>query len=122
MIGKGTQRTIPLDLLGAIAGALAAAGNAPKTLAMVRELIGQDEHPTRHERMTMNWQPIETAPKDRSVMLYTVYGLIDCGRRRFGNLGEPQRQCLEWRCDSSGRFANPTHWMPLPPPPTQEPP
>lgn len=42
MIGKGTQRTIPLDLLGAIAGALAAAGNAPKTLAEVRALIGQD--------------------------------------------------------------------------------
>ena len=58
MIGKGTQRTIPLDLLGAIAGALDAAGNAPKTLATVRELIGQDEHPT-HQGANMTTITIE---------------------------------------------------------------
>ena len=64
------------------------------------------------------WQKIETAPKDKSVMLH-CRGFIPfyCGRKRYGNLGEPQQSELAWRCDSSGRFANPTHWMPLPTPP-----
>lgn len=60
------------------------------------------------------WLPIESAPKNRSVMLYTKYGLTYCGRYRQGQLGEPSQHLVEWRCDSSGRYANPTHWMPLP--------
>jgi len=63
------------------------------------------------------WKPIETAPKDTSVLLYTFFGLIYCGRERYGNLGEPNQREFMWRCDSSGRYANPTHWMPLPAPP-----
>lgn len=68
------------------------------------------------------WQPIETAPKgakQHSVLLACAnsYVPIYCGRYRIGSLGEPQHMLIEWRCDSSGRFANPTHWMPLPPPP-----
>ena len=66
----------------------------------------------------MEWKPIETAPKDKSVMLFTPYGLIYCGKLRYGNLGEPSQDTYAWRCDSSGRFANPTHWMPLPTAPT----
>lgn len=65
------------------------------------------------------WMPIETAPKDTSVMLccgVAKYGtqLIYCGRYRAGTMGEPQEHEIAWRCDSSGRFSNPTHWMPLP--------
>ena len=60
------------------------------------------------------WRPIESAPKDVSVMLGRSGSVIYCGRLRHGNLGEPQQGELAWRCDSSGRFANPTHWMPLP--------
>lgn len=41
-IGNGTHRTISLDLLGTIAGALSAAGNAPATLRQVRELTSSD--------------------------------------------------------------------------------
>ena len=64
-------------------------------------------------RLTVpQWQPIETVPKDGSVMLYAH--MIYCGKKRFGTLGEPQQHEFAWRCDSSGRFANPTHWMPLP--------
>ena len=67
----------------------------------------------------MNWQPIETAPKGNSVLLCVVGTVIPiyCGKQRYGNLGEPQGDEYRWRCDSSGRFANPTHWMPLPEPP-----
>lgn len=65
------------------------------------------------------WQPIETAPKfgDCPSILLACAGTnlpLYCGRLRFGNLGEPQMAKLAWRCDSSGRFASPTHWMPLP--------
>jgi hypothetical protein len=41
-IGRGTHRLAPLDLLGAAAGALARAGNAPETLAKLRALIAVD--------------------------------------------------------------------------------
>lgn len=75
------------------------------------------------------WQPIETAPKGRrqkSVLLACAGTNIPiyCGRHRAGTIGEPQQLLIEWRCDSSGRFATPTHWMPLPEPPktaTREP-
>lgn len=63
------------------------------------------------------WKPIETAPSGlaaRSVLLYTPYGLIYVGRQRTGRLGEPSQSEYAWRCDSSGRFANPTHWACLP--------
>jgi hypothetical protein len=64
------------------------------------------------------WQPIETAPKDVSVLLYcNEYLPIYCGRKRYGNLGEPQQDVFAWRCDSSGRFANPTLWAHIPPAP-----
>ena len=63
-----------------------------------------------------SWWPMSSAPTDRSIML-AVKGTpipIYCGQLRYGTMGEPQQDILAWRCDSSGRFANPTHWMPLP--------
>lgn len=65
------------------------------------------------------WKPIESAPKDKSILLATKNSFVPifCGIKRYGTLGEPQQNEFAWRCDSSGRFANPTHWMPLPEPP-----
>ena len=67
----------------------------------------------------MEWKPITTADKDReapSILLACDGAMtpIYCGRWRHGYLGEPQQDVFAWRCDSSGRFANPTHWMELP--------
>jgi len=74
-----------------------------------------------------NWQPIETAPKDGSSFL--VYGQPqDTGLVRFRNDSVysaywnrlDEAFCLEggsWL----GPFIVPTHWMPLPVQPTQEP-
>ena len=67
----------------------------------------------------MEWKPITTADKDReapSILLACAGAMtpIYCGRWRHGYLGEPQQDVFAWRCDSSGRFANPTHWMELP--------
>jgi hypothetical protein len=65
------------------------------------------------------WQTIDSAPKDgKVVLLFTKYRVMYCGSYRSGNMGEPQPDERAWRCNSAGRFATPTHWMPLPNPPT----
>lgn len=62
------------------------------------------------------WKPIQYAPKGKSVLLrmagpgVTVY----VGRQRYGQPGEPQQDAFEWRCDSSGRYANPTQFALIP--------
>lgn len=59
----------------------------------------------------MSWQPIETAPKDVTVIL--VYDYMP------GSLA--YRICYwdekYWKDYSSGLVIRPTHWMPLPEPP-----
>lgn len=73
----------------------------------------------------MEWQPIETAPKE---LKYSN------GANRYGEFiiawhplyTEPQRVRWWWRADSDARnfitdgsyATHPTHWMPLPSPPT----
>jgi hypothetical protein len=58
------------------------------------------------------WQPIETAPQEKLVILYApgwdpevTAGKYEFGEWREGGYGE----CMIAR--------NPTHWMPLPEPP-----
>ena len=58
---------------------------------------------------TMEWQPIETAPKDGRLILAweeqdMTYRLIFWGSS-------------EWRYGPFGVECSPTHWMPLPDPP-----
>lgn len=69
--------------------------------------------------MNTIWQPIETAikdPKHHSILLCCIgqYVPLYCGRWRKGWMNEPQPSIAAWRCDSSGTFSNPTHWMVLP--------
>lgn len=84
-------------------------------------------------RAGMGWQPIETAPKGGTWVLLTG-GTIDYG----WDGGEPPTMVVgqalvhhkeghtfyqfAWY-DSGyyGEYENPTHWMPLPPPPTASP-
>ncbi len=65
-----------------------------------------------------DWKPIETAPRDGKIILVWNHSYghwIASFRPPLSN--EPgfydHRAMWEWR-DSYGRFATPTHWMPLP--------
>jgi Protein of unknown function (DUF551) len=71
----------------------------------------------------MTWQPIETAPKDGTEVLMYCPGDIPavvCG----AYVDDPE--IPYWRYSESlvadvVAEANPTHWMPLPPPPEDAP-
>lgn len=59
----------------------------------------------------MSWQPIETAPKDKGVrVLVTWDALVAVGER--SSLGG-------WWVDEWAEYKKPTHWMPLPEPPSE---
>jgi hypothetical protein len=61
------------------------------------------------------WYEMESAPKDKSVLLFNKHSkTMWIGRKRYGLFGEPQQEAFVWRCDSSGRFCTPTHWAPKP--------
>jgi hypothetical protein len=67
----------------------------------------------------MNWQPIETAPADGQCLLWVdtddggeVMKLYRDGDGSWLYEGEPT-YC-------AGAYINPTHWMPLPPPPAAD--
>jgi Protein of unknown function (DUF551) len=68
----------------------------------------------------MKWQPIETAPKDGTAILALVDGLHE-------NTGEPFIAAVAWYREGfwlvneeGGDTYQPTHWMPLPPPPNTQ--
>ena len=65
----------------------------------------------------MEWQPIETAPKDGTRILIGVWDLgPDVTSARWnGAFWDMSIQDEEF-CGESD-FAGPTHWMPLPDPP-----
>lgn len=70
----------------------------------------------------MEWQPIETAPRDKVILL---------GFLVVGNLREDDRRVYEGRWHEGQQtftsvngfllFSAATHWMPLPPPPNHTP-
>lgn len=73
----------------------------------------------------MDWQPIETAPKDgRRLLLGWVDGQVTEGFWRWKQPpGFPNyRWSDDWigwtRVEFEDKGINPTHWMPLPEPPT----
>jgi hypothetical protein len=59
----------------------------------------------------IEWQPIETAPKDGTVVLLWDGEYVTQGTH-FGGMWLPHGEC-----DFAGPNWLPTHWMPLPEPP-----
>lgn len=84
--------------------------------------------------MNMEWQPIETAPRDGTTVLVYVPGEslfptaarydtperfeADYGDRDY--MEEGWRWSLGYPCDFHEEVLQPTHWMPLPPPPGEK--
>lgn len=63
----------------------------------------------------MDWQPIETAPKDGSRVLINRKGYAEpiC-------VGWYSQDWKEWKSVPGEWSWKPTHWMPLPDPPKSE--
>jgi len=85
-------------------------------------------------REALGWQPIETAPKHTEVLVWREdsgpfiakltdpYEVIQVEEMERENMEFPD-DFEEWYSDAYGwqeGSEKPTHWMPLPPPPTKE--
>ena len=70
----------------------------------------------------MNWQPIETAPKNEWVLIYMPWSNT-VRQGQFNTRGPRQtgwRACFGASAQTLGGtllYRDPTHWMPLPEPP-----
>ena len=62
----------------------------------------------------MSWQPIDTAPKGKKILLKFYADVICSGSYRYGRLGEPDQDRATWRADCCGRYGSPHGWMEVP--------
>jgi len=60
--------------------------------------------------MKAEWKPIETAPKDKKILVYGSGHVYLCRLNEY-------RECLI--IGGFGSYHPPTHWMPLPEPPSE---
>lgn len=71
-------------------------------------------------QFTPGWRPIETAPKDEGVqiLVWDGEGISVARRSNFGDL--EATVCGKLSVEDNGMLTNisPTHWMPLPEPPS----
>lgn len=65
--------------------------------------------------MNMEWQPIETAPKDGRLILIAKEDATNWHNVFVAYWDD---ETVEFKFHREGYVRNPTHWMPLPPPPT----
>jgi hypothetical protein len=88
--------------------------NKLRSVTVVQEtLIRKSEAENEKLRSALQWQPIETAPKDGTEVL-AVYKSIHSSWYGVAVWGEPKRGSGKWFWDYAPQ---PTHWMHLPPPP-----
>ena len=65
------------------------------------------------------WQPIETAPKDGSAILISFWRFAKPGGERGAAIAHFVNGVWVDDEDEGGQFHPPTHWQPLPTPPTE---
>lgn len=65
----------------------------------------------------MEWQPIETAPKDKTPILVTAKNEVPCVVRWSVIYGEWEMVHINGWDPDSRLPLEPTYWMPLPAPP-----
>ena len=67
------------------------------------------------------WQPIETAPKDgTAILLWWPYWSSSRAIVGWWAPRQPDLGWSAWESSYQGNCPGPTHWMPLPEPPTEE--
>ena len=69
----------------------------------------------------MDWQPIETAPRDGRFLVWLAdEQVMTVGAYRAVDRDTPDERVVAWlpEFDVGAFWHIPTHWMPLPPPPT----
>ena len=70
-----------------------------------------------------DWQPIETAPKDRYILVYPgIWTGVNCSVAEFDDNKYARKPRPYWRrldtnSVTDSRSHPPSHWMPLPPAP-----
>ena len=72
----------------------------------------------------MEWQPIETAPRDGTTILVWQKGSVEFARWNTGPWNKMPRPFWDGTLAAlwgkmTARNHPPTHWMPLPPPPAE---
>ena len=91
------------------------AANVPETN------FGNTQH-TEAVRMSEAWQPIEAAPKDDAVIVFTPGGTV--GEAWYDDEDPDEAGWYwantHWTDVASARPIFPTHWHPLPPPPVEQ--
>lgn len=107
---------------------VAAVNALPDLLATIDRLTGE----LAEARWDADWNPIETAPRNTEVLVWRSDSGVFIARLATPDAvfsdAEMEREELEfpddfeeWWCDAYGwqeGAEKPTHWMPLPPPPT----
>ena len=72
-------------------------------------------------RSLVTWRPIETAPLETDVLVFspTDHPQVLAARQVNTEHGTWWEFCDEALCDMAPEGPQPTHWLPLPPPPTK---
>jgi Protein of unknown function (DUF551) len=93
----------------------------------IGSMVHIDDYSALEEKYksAVEWQPIETAPKDGSaILLYSPkHGTVEGGWDQVDGGGHPENgPSIYWWASryvvfEDGPYDAPTHWMPLPAPP-----
>jgi hypothetical protein len=119
LLWRATMTEITLEQAVEIAQSVSTYYNNPEKLHAFAKAI---QAQTRRE---VGWQPIETAPKDNSILLTDGWsvgeGFWHDGSECYGHRG---KEGWFWESDRGNLLiasnAHATHWMPLPPPPQEQ--
>ena len=66
----------------------------------------------------MEWMPIETAPRDGAEIIAARFSGSRCSWLGAARWDDCDPDYHAWYCPQDDQDVEPTHWMPLPPPPT----
>ncbi len=100
------------------AGALRAQARAERDKWKIANMISGCNEQTGAVLMT-EWQPIETAPKDRDILVYEDGWCVVVSWEECDGVGYkgPNGHWMSNACVDSYTEVEPTHWQPLPEPP-----